>query len=54
MQLVRPPIATDPRQFGRLARAAANEQRESSLGDHIRLFLMTFLAGFVFVSVFLA
>ena len=55
MQLARPPIASDPRQFGRAFRCEPTPVPEhSQLGDDIKLFLITFLAGFVFVSVFLA
>ena len=53
---VRLAIAADPRRFGR---AFENDQpaappAPSRLGDDIRLFAVTFLCGFIFVSVFLA
>jgi hypothetical protein len=55
MQLARPPIAADPRQFGRaFRREPTPASAHSQLGDDIKLFVVTFLAGFVFVSVFLA
>ena len=53
MQLVRTGIALDPRQFGRrAARACAVPQ--VSPGDDLKLFLTTFAAGFLFVSVLIA
>jgi hypothetical protein len=55
MQCVRPAIATDPRAFGRNGpRALAAPAARSRLGDDLKLFAITFLAGFAFVSVFLA
>jgi hypothetical protein len=55
MQLARPPIASDPLQFGRAFRHEPTPaSAHSQLGDDIKLFVVTFLAGFVFVSVFLA
>jgi hypothetical protein len=55
MQTVRPAIATDPRSFGRaIQRALPADAPASGLSDDFKLFAMTFLAGFVFVSVFLA
>jgi len=55
MQCVRPAIATDPRAFGRNGpRALAAPAARSQLGDDLKLFAITFLAGFAFVSVFLA
>jgi hypothetical protein len=56
MQLARPVIAAHPRHFGRgparvLAVAAP---AQSAVSDDLKLFATTFLAGFVFVSVFLA
>jgi len=55
MQLVRAPIATDPRAFGHArAPVPATPVAPSHLADDIKLFATTFLAGFVFVSAFLA
>ena len=55
MQFVRPPIATDPRVFGRNGpRAIAAPASPSGLTDDLKLFAITFVAGFTFVSVFLA
>jgi hypothetical protein len=55
MQTVRPAIASDPRSFGRgNPRALAVATPANGLSDDFKLFAMTFLAGFVFVSVFLA
>jgi hypothetical protein len=53
MQLARPAIAVDPRRFGRgrARHGGAMEAATSSIGADIKLFAMTFLAGFVFVSV---
>ena len=65
----RPPVAharmwrlnagrPDPRRFGRAtlirSQEPAPEPRVSTLGPDIKLFLMTFLAGFLFVSILLA
>ena len=55
MQLARPVIAADPRSFGRnLPPARPAPGTPARLGDDRRLFAMTFLAGFLFFSVFLA
>ena len=58
MQLVRVPIAIDPRAFGRRGACdpapAAVAAKPSRLGDDIKLFATTFVLGFVFVSVYLA
>jgi hypothetical protein len=55
MQLVRPAIASDPRAFGRNAPPApAAPANPGRLGDDLKLFAITFLAGFTFVTVFLA
>jgi hypothetical protein len=55
MQLARSVIATDPRRFGRgRPRLPAAAQAAVSLSDDAKLFGTTFLAGFVFVSLFLA
>jgi hypothetical protein len=56
MAVVRPAVALDPRRFGRgptlCAEAAA--KRASALSDDVRLFVITFAAGFLFVSVLIA
>lgn len=55
MQTVRPAIAVDPRRFGRgVRRDLTIVASTSGLSDDFKLFWATFLAGFVFVSVFLA
>jgi hypothetical protein len=55
MQLARPGIALDPRRFGRAADAHACEIADKATpGDDLRLFLTTFGAGFLFVSILLA
>jgi hypothetical protein len=57
MQRIRPAIAADPRAFGRgLGResAVAPAAGRSQLAADLRLFATAFLAGFIFVSVFLA
>jgi hypothetical protein len=57
MQLARPAIAIDPRCFGRgrrLIDAPPSEPLLPALSAELRLFATTFLAGFVFVFVFLA
>jgi hypothetical protein len=55
MQLVRAPIAADPRSFGRAGTPAPPAPLSPShLAGDIKLFATTFLAGFVFVSVLLA
>jgi hypothetical protein len=55
MQLARRIVAADPRIFGRgpkrLLEAAPAESR---INDDIKLFTMTFVAGFVFVSILIA
>jgi len=57
MSTPRSPILTnDPRLFGRRARiapVAAVEAKPASISEDLRLFAMTFAAGFLFVSVFL-
>lgn len=53
MQLARPAIALDPKRFGR-GRAPAPQAGLGRLSDDVKLFATTFLAGFIFVSVFLA
>ena len=55
MQLVRAPIAADPRAFGRAGTPEPPAPvTPSRLAGDVKLFATTFLAGFVFVSVFLA
>ena len=58
MAVVRPSYALDPRRFGRAAipRADASRTdvapaRPNALGDDLRLFALTFAAGFLFVSI---
>jgi hypothetical protein len=46
-------VATDPRLFGRRA-AATDAIGANSAAEDFRLFAMTFAAGFLFMSVFLA
>ena len=56
MACFRAPTAVDPRLFGRRApvtRACADVASRSA-GDDVRLFAMTFAAGFLFVSVLIA
>ena len=55
MKTVRPAIAMDPRGFGRgVQRELLAVTPASGLSEDFKLFATTFLAGFVFVSVFLA
>jgi hypothetical protein len=58
MQLARPASSIHPRRFGRgpYKQVAAVEAsaRASGLSDDLKLFVTTFAAGFVFVSVLLA
>lgn len=58
MQLARPAIAIDPKRFGRgrtlMLAAPVSEARGGGLSDDLKLFATTFIAGFIFVSVFLA
>ena len=57
MQLARPAIAIDPRRFGRgrkLVNTAPAAPLFPAISADVKLFATTFLAGFVFVSVFLA
>ncbi|HET8749296.1 MAG TPA: hypothetical protein VFM42_01005 [Sphingomicrobium sp.] len=53
MQLVRPAIATDPRLFGRgvIRDLGGPPASTAALAGDLKLFAITFLAGFVFVSV---
>jgi hypothetical protein len=52
MQLARPAVAIDPRTFGKRSRVGRSpaSSRVSSAND-LRLFLMTFVGGFLFVSI---
>jgi hypothetical protein len=56
MQLVRPVHAAHQRQFGRGPVRQLGEAlpAEKSISDELKLFVTTFAAGFVFVSVLLA
>ena len=58
MLSARPAVAIDPRRFGRgralVLATPAREPSFASISDDVKLFATTFLAGFVFVSVFLA
>ena len=58
MQLARPASAVHPRRFGRgpykQVAAQAVAARATLLGDDVKLFVTTFAAGFVFVSILLA
>jgi hypothetical protein len=52
MQLARPAHAPDPRRFGRRRVAvAAAAPVQPALGDDLKLFALTFAAGFLFVSI---
>ena len=54
MSNMRAAIAIDPLRFGRRVRAApVNAAKSESFGNDVRLFAMTFAAGFLFVSIFL-
>ena len=57
MLLSRPPIAADPRLFGKRFDAPAGpagRDAPNSLATDLRLFALTFAAGFLFVSVLIA
>ena len=57
MQLARPGNAIHPLRFGRGRRsvsASAAVPAAASIGADLKMFATTFLAGFVFVAVFLA
>jgi hypothetical protein len=53
MQVARPFFAADPKRFGkgRMRALAAPQLPQTRLGDDLRLFATTFLAGFVVVSI---
>ena len=55
MQLARPAFARHPFQFGRgIVRVLHEPSPKGSLGEDIQLFAMTFVAGFLFVSILIA
>ena len=59
MQLARSPASVDPRRFGRgpvrdVSGSAASSSSSALLSAELKLFVTTFLAGFVFVSVLIA
>jgi len=56
MAVVRPAVALEPRRFGRRIafRGEVPSQRSRTLNDDLRLFAITFVAGFLFVSVVIA
>jgi hypothetical protein len=55
MQLTRRIAAGDPKLFGRgPRRELAAPRTPDTLGDDVRLFVTTFLAGFIFVSLLIA
>ncbi len=55
MRTMRPAIAIDSRTFGKrfVLHDVAETARTWTIGTDVRLFAATFLAGFVFVSIFL-
>lgn len=55
MHFIRPAIAADPRRFGRgIQRVLSSDTPDKQLGDDLKLFATTFVAGFLFVSILLA
>jgi len=55
MQLARSGIAQDPRRFGRgVVRACEISTREAPASADLKLFVTTFAAGFLFVSLLIA
>jgi hypothetical protein len=55
MRIARPATAIDPRHFGRRERPfQVSGEAPVRLGDDLRLFLSTFAAGFVVVTVLIA
>jgi len=57
MLLSRPPIAADPREFGKRLDASdvpAGRDAPNSLAADLRLFALTFAGGFLFVSMLIA
>ena len=55
MRTMRPAIAIDSRSFGKrfVPHDVAETARTWTIGADVRLFAATFIAGFVFVSIFL-
>jgi hypothetical protein len=54
MLFARPAFAPDPRSFGRAyARAVEQGSMWSSVWADLKLFTMTFVGGFIFVSIFI-
>ena len=55
MDTPRTNLVNDPLLFGRRGLAAVStvEAKPNSIGEDLRLFAMTFAAGFLFMSVFL-
>jgi len=54
MQLARPVFAPDPKQFGRgrmYEVTSAPVAAPMAISDDVKLFVITFLAGFAFVSI---
>jgi hypothetical protein len=53
MQLARPAIALDPRAFGKARRRelAASPSTPAPIADDLKLFAITFAAGFLVVSI---
>jgi len=53
MAVIRPALGIDPRRFGRALGSSteAPPTRSATLGDDLRLFAITFAAGFLFVSI---
>ena len=53
MAVARPSCAIDPRRFGRAEIACPDfaPARTNRLGEDLRLFALTFAAGFLFVSI---
>ncbi len=56
MQLARPAIALDPRAFGKGRPRELDSVRTAptAIGDDLKLFVMTFAAGFLFVSILIS
>lgn len=54
MRASRPVIASSPFSFGKKAIGSAARPEGCAIGDEIRLFLTTFVAGFTFVLVLIA
>ena len=54
MRSVRPAIAAHPQSFGRRSPCATRTAPTITLSEDARLFLTTFVAGFVFVFLLIA